>query len=389
MSPGLQRARAPFRLRNALTGLVLGGFAAGVWVYSLRAVKQDEFEDADEEARELARTGAAVGMKSLEDEEKERKAEERRRARKAAKAAEGEGDAAMDVDGQEPESTSTAAGLLADPRFAKVFEDPQFAIDENSTEFAMLNPSAAAQKSRRRTQDSDEESGSDKGSDSEDEDYSDMPSLVDEVPDGRPPIEDSIGPEVDFEDTTDNTEEGGEMVFAIATTGDREYRSAMGPKEVRPQRDFKCLTVYVEVNGMKGLALLDSGSSIDCVSPEFARVAELTTKPLGKPVGLQLGCVGSRSSINFGTRAKVKIGSTLKSMYLDVVNVDHYDLILGVPFLMQFATQLDFRNETIVVGNDRIASLKPGEEQRTAKPYRRGPTGTAAKYQWASKTKTE
>ena len=226
-------------------------------------------------------------------------------------------------------------------------------------------------------------------SDSEDEDYSDMPSLVDEVPDGRPPIEDSIGPEVDFEDTTDNTEEGGEMVFAIATTGDREYRSAMGPKEVRPQRDFKCLTVYVEVNGMKGLALLDSGSSIDCVSPEFARVAELTTKPLGKPVGLQLGCVGSRSSINFGTRAKVKIGSTLKSMYLDVVNVDHYDLILGVPFLMQFATQLDFRDETIVVGNDRIASLKPGEEQRTAKPYRRGPTGTAAKYQWASKTKTE
>ncbi|KAL1759170.1 WD40-repeat-containing domain protein [Schizophyllum commune] len=112
----------------------------------------------------------ALAERVMREQEKERKAEERRRARKAAKAAEGEGDAAMDVDGQEPESTSTAAGLLADPRFAKVFEDPQFAIDENSTEFAMLNPSAAAQKSRRRTQDSDEESGSDKGSDSEDED---------------------------------------------------------------------------------------------------------------------------------------------------------------------------------------------------------------------------
>ena len=225
--------------------------------------------------------------------------------------------------------------------------------------------------------------------DSEEEDYDDMPPLVDEVNDGRPPIEESMGSDVDFVDTVDDTEEGGETMFAIATTGDREYRSAMEPKEIRPQRDFKCLTVYVEVNGMKGLALLDSGSSIDCVSPEFARVAELTTRPLSKPVGLQLGCVGSRSSINFGTRAKVKIGNTQKSMYLDVVNVDHYDLILGVPFLIQFGTLLDFRDETIVVGTDRIASLKPGEEQRTAKPYRRGPTGTSAKYQWATTTKPE
>ena len=73
MSPGLERARAPFRLRNALTGLVLASFAAGVWAYSIGAVKQDVFDDADEEARELARSGAHI--KSLEDEEKERLAQ--------------------------------------------------------------------------------------------------------------------------------------------------------------------------------------------------------------------------------------------------------------------------------------------------------------------------
>ncbi|OCH96020.1 hypothetical protein OBBRIDRAFT_787869 [Obba rivulosa] len=50
MSPGLQRARAPFRLRNALTGITLFGFAVGVWAYSIGAVKQDEFTDVDEEA---------------------------------------------------------------------------------------------------------------------------------------------------------------------------------------------------------------------------------------------------------------------------------------------------------------------------------------------------
>ena len=49
MSPGLQRARQPFRLRNAITGVVLAGFAVGVWAYSIGAVKQDKFDDVDEE----------------------------------------------------------------------------------------------------------------------------------------------------------------------------------------------------------------------------------------------------------------------------------------------------------------------------------------------------
>ncbi|KAI0638443.1 hypothetical protein C8Q77DRAFT_1091096 [Trametes polyzona] len=53
MSPGLQRAREPFRLRNAITGVVLAGFAVGVWAYSIGAVKQDVFDDVDEEARAL------------------------------------------------------------------------------------------------------------------------------------------------------------------------------------------------------------------------------------------------------------------------------------------------------------------------------------------------
>lgn len=62
MSPGLQRARAPFRIRNAITGLVLAGFGVGVWAYSISAVKQDDFSDVDEEARAmmLAGKGGAV-----------------------------------------------------------------------------------------------------------------------------------------------------------------------------------------------------------------------------------------------------------------------------------------------------------------------------------------
>ncbi|KAI5124849.1 hypothetical protein M0805_007283 [Coniferiporia weirii] len=63
LSPGLQRARAPFRTRNAITGLLIGAFVVGVWAYSIRAVRQDTFEDLDEEAKALLdsrRTAVAV-----------------------------------------------------------------------------------------------------------------------------------------------------------------------------------------------------------------------------------------------------------------------------------------------------------------------------------------
>ncbi|KAH9855084.1 hypothetical protein C2E23DRAFT_867154 [Lenzites betulinus] len=65
MSPGLQRAREPFRFRNAITGVLLAGFAVGVWAYSIGAVKQDVFDDVDDEARALM---AGSGIKSAESE---------------------------------------------------------------------------------------------------------------------------------------------------------------------------------------------------------------------------------------------------------------------------------------------------------------------------------
>lgn len=69
MSPGLRRARAPFRVRNAITGLIIASFAVGVWAYSISAVKQDNFDDVDEEAKILVGSGT-TNMRSIEDEEK-------------------------------------------------------------------------------------------------------------------------------------------------------------------------------------------------------------------------------------------------------------------------------------------------------------------------------
>ena len=72
MSPGLKRAREPYRFKNAVSGLVLGAVGVGIWAYSISAVKQDVFDDVDEEARELRESG--VTLRSLEDEERDRKA---------------------------------------------------------------------------------------------------------------------------------------------------------------------------------------------------------------------------------------------------------------------------------------------------------------------------
>ncbi|KAG0045410.1 hypothetical protein BGZ83_009395 [Gryganskiella cystojenkinii] len=44
-SPALERATAPFRVRNTLTGLGLIAFCGTVYAYSIMAVRQDDFSD--------------------------------------------------------------------------------------------------------------------------------------------------------------------------------------------------------------------------------------------------------------------------------------------------------------------------------------------------------
>ncbi|KAJ3567839.1 hypothetical protein NP233_g6106 [Leucocoprinus birnbaumii] len=114
----------------------------------------------------------ALAEKILKEEERTRKREERKKAKQAkaaAAAAVQDEDVDMESD-EEDEGENEEVGaeeekkkpsLLNDPRFAKVFEDPEFAIDENSREYALLNPSSFAQK-KGRTAVEDEEDESDK-----------------------------------------------------------------------------------------------------------------------------------------------------------------------------------------------------------------------------------
>lgn len=109
----------------------------------------------------------ALAEKILKEEERAKKREERKKKRTMQSAVDDDiavdGEEASDEEVQGDEAGGKPS-ILSDPRFSKVFEDPEFAIDENTREYALLNPSAASQKpgSRRKTAVEEEEEESDK-----------------------------------------------------------------------------------------------------------------------------------------------------------------------------------------------------------------------------------
>jgi hypothetical protein len=78
------------------------------------------------------------------------------------------------------------------------------------------------------------------------------------------------------------------------------------------------------------------------ISPEFTRATGMKTFTLEQPIALQLACVGSRSTINYGTHAIIKFGDCNIEEYFDIMNVEYYDIILGTPFLRRMGVSLDF-----------------------------------------------
>ena len=63
--------------------------------------------------------------------------------------------------------------------------------------------------------------------------------------------------------------------------------------------------------------------------------------------------------INYGTHATIKIGHKVVKEYFDIANIEHYDVILGTPFLRKMGIVLDFRSPGIIwIGNEVISTGK-------------------------------
>ena len=75
--------------------------------------------------------------------------------------------------------------------------------------------------------------------------------------------------------------------------------------------------------------------------PNFTRATGIVTKKLENPVALQLACVGSKSTISYGATSTIAFGNQCIEEYFDVANINHYDVILGTPFLRRLGMTLD------------------------------------------------
>ena len=63
--------------------------------------------------------------------------------------------------------------------------------------------------------------------------------------------------------------------------------------------------------------------------------------------------------INYGTCATIKIGRKVVEEYFDITNIEHYDTILGTPFLRKMGIVLDFRSPGMAwIGNEVILTGK-------------------------------
>ena len=155
----------------------------------------------------------------------------------------------------------------------------------------------------------------------------------------------------------------------IDTVREQEFRAAHSHKESIGKRpnpsseDRHCMAIHVKVNGLDAYALLDSGCTTVSITHDFARVAKLRVTQLENPVTLQLGTVGSRSMINFGAISRLELG-TIKddNAYMDVVNIDRYDMIIGIPFMRKHSFVLDFDKDRLLVRGQVLQPLTVGQE---------------------------
>ena len=69
------------------------------------------------------------------------------------------------------------------------------------------------------------------------------------------------------------------------------------------------------------------------ISPDFIRAMGIVLIKLEQPIGLQLACVGSKSTINYGAKSTITFRTACVKEYFNIININYYNVILGTPFL--------------------------------------------------------
>ncbi|KAJ7602653.1 hypothetical protein DFH06DRAFT_1351178 [Mycena polygramma] len=144
----------------------------------------------------------------------------------------------------------------------------------------------------------------------------------------------------------------------------------------RSSKTIACLTAMIKVGNSVAFALFDTGSNTDSITMEYAQVVNGVRITLDEQVTLQLGCVGSRSKISYGTRVPIDFGGMRGYVYFDQVNLDRYDVVIGTPFMNKHGAVLDFGKREIRFSNGHtIKALSSVEETALVDAKRAGAKG--------------
>jgi Retroviral aspartyl protease len=123
------------------------------------------------------------------------------------------------------------------------------------------------------------------------------------------------------------------------------------------EEDKRCLATWIDIGGLKAWALWDSGSTTTGITPAFTEIAKIPLDELEDPHVLQLGTVGSRSIIKYGTDVEVNIKGKTMSTYVDIANFDRYEMIIGTPFMRRNKVKLDFEKDEVIIQGQRVPAI--------------------------------
>ena len=113
----------------------------------------------------------------------------------------------------------------------------------------------------------------------------------------------------------------------------------------------------VEINGQEVVVLLDLGCTTDTISPEMVQIVGLKVHQLVEQIPIQLDTKGSKSQINFGMKACIKFRAVEMNYYFDAINIDRYDVILGMVFMNQHGIMLDFNKDQVRIRGKILSAI--------------------------------
>jgi hypothetical protein len=127
---------------------------------------------------------------------------------------------------------------------------------------------------------------------------------------------------------------------------------------VIPPDEKECLATWVTIGDLQAWILWDSGSTTMGITLSFAELANVKVDTLKDPHVLQLGTVGSRSIIKYGADVEIRVADIKTTSYVEIANFDHYDMIMGTPWMRRNKVLLDFNTNCVIINGKPILAIK-------------------------------